>query len=299
MDIDLRLPSLTSTMQIIGCHFGTRPPGWRYERHHHFLFEILHCYEGSVLQHVGDSMVTLQAGDWMLIKSGIPHESINDSKNMYRFFNVHFDLDDPLLRLALCQFDFIVLTHDELDPYADSQLAAVELAMKELQCRNTDTLHGSILFLHIQTYMLWLISCFSKKVLEHTPTISDSPVGSIGSSTATSSETTVAREIENSLRTGLHHRGSIGDIASGMGLSRSQCSKIFTKVYGQSPRQYVSRLTLNRAKHLLVYSTLPIERIAEQLGFESTSQFSRQFRRWTGMAPTHFRPRLTTATLED
>ncbi|BBH18792.1 hypothetical protein Back11_01370 [Paenibacillus baekrokdamisoli] len=291
MDIELRLPNLTSTMQIIGCHFGLKPPGWCYERHHHFLFEILHCREGTVVQHVGENAVMLQSGDWILIKSGVAHETINSSAHPYRYFNVHFDLDDPLLRSALCRFDYLILTHDEMDPYMKLQLESVEQAMKELQDGGTGTLSGSIQYLHVQSYVLRLISHFCSKIMEIPLSFEDTAM--VGSSTATSSETATARQIENSLRNDLHHKGMIGDIASEIGLSRSQCSKIFTKVYGQSPRQYVSRLILNKAKHLLVHSTLSIERIAEELGFESTSQFSRQFRRWTGMAPSHFRPRLS------
>ena len=289
--MELHLPNLTSTLQIIGCHFGTKPPGWRYERHHHFLFEILHCIEGSSVQLIGDHETTLRAGEWMLLKSGVAHEMMNHSDNIYRYFNIHFDLDDPLLRAALCQFDYVILTPEEMGVNTEQQLATVEQSIQALQTTR-DTLRGSIQYLHVQAFILDLIERFSHKILDHMPASTDASAYGTASYTATSSETAIAREMEYILRTELPYKGTIGDIASGLGLSRSQCSKIFTKVYGQSPRQYISRLILNKAKHLLVNSNLTIEQIAEELGFESTSQFSRQFRRWTGTAPSHFRPRL-------
>lgn len=289
--MELHLPNLTSTMQIIGCHFGTKPPGWRYERHHHFLFEILHCIEGSTVHLIGDHEITLRTGEWMLLKSGVAHEMMNYSDSMYRYFNIHFDLDDPMLRAALCQFDYVILTPEEMGTDTGQQLTIVEQSMEALQT-TSDTLRGSIQFLHVQAFILGLIERFSRKIIDQMPPAADVSASRATSYTATSSETAIAREMEYILRTEQPYKGTIGDIASGLGLSQSQCSKIFTKVYGQSPRQYISRLILNKAKHLLVNSNLTIEQIAEELGFESTSQFSRQFRRWTGTAPSHFRPRL-------
>lgn len=35
---------------------------------------------------------------------------------------------------------------------------------------------------------------------------------------------------------------------------------------------------------------LPIWRIAEQLGFSETASFRHAFVRWSGVAPSHFRP---------
>ncbi|WP_314585851.1 AraC family transcriptional regulator [Paenibacillus terrigena] len=289
--MELHLPNLTSTMQIIGCHIGTKPPGWRYDRHHHFLFEILHCIEGSTIQWIGDHETTLHAGEWMLFKSGVAHEMMNKTEESYRYFNVHFDLDDPMLRAALCQFDYVILTPEEIGADTEQQLAIVEQSMQALQTTR-NTLSGSIQFLHIQSFILDLIERFSRKILDQVPATIDPSASRATSYSATSSETAIAREMEYILRMEQPYKGTIGDIASELGLSRSQCSKIFTKVYGQSPRQYISRLILNKAKHLLVNSNLSIEQIAEELGFESTSQFSRQFRRWTGTAPSHFRPRL-------
>ncbi|WP_018756389.1 helix-turn-helix domain-containing protein [Paenibacillus terrigena] len=290
--MELYLPDLTSTMQIIGCHFGTKPPGWRYARHHHFLFEILHCMEGSAYQMIGDDETTLHAGEWMLFKSGVAHEMMNLADQPYRYFNVHFDLDDPILRAALCQFDYTILTPEEIGASMDQQLAIVEGTILSLTQNTGNKLSGSIQQLHIQAFILELIERFSQKIQAQLSASVGESAARPTSYTPTSSETAIAREMEYILRMEQPYKGTIGDIASELGLSRSQCSKIFTKVYGQSPRQYISRLILNKAKHLLVNSNLSIEQIAEELGFESTSQFSRQFRRWTGTAPSHFRPRL-------
>lgn len=97
--------------------------------------------------------------------------------------------------------------------------------------------------------------------------------------------------IEEKLSLGLCEEATVAGVAKEMNLSRSQCSKLFSKVYGLSPRQYVSQQKLKLAKELLVTTHLPMTDIAEKLGFQSASHFSRQFRRWTGQSPSEFKPR--------
>lgn len=293
MDIELRLPNMTSTLQIIGCHFGTKPQGWHYERHHHFLFELIYCLEGSSIQQIDDQVVNLEAGQWLLIKSGVPHETRNDSPHLYRFFNVHFDLDDPQLRALLYRSNYAIMN----DQAAEIPLTNIENEMMVWNDGHSDALEGSLLTLRVQSHIMQLILTFAQELLSQSSSAinKNSTNKSTVTPSSTASETDIAREIESRLRDNLYQKGSIGEIASHIGLSRSQCTKIFSRVYGQSPRQYVSGIILNQAKQLLVYSTKTVEQIAEELGFESASHFSRQFRRWTGMAPTHYRPRLPTS----
>ncbi|MFX3635687.1 MAG: helix-turn-helix domain-containing protein [Candidatus Pristimantibacillus sp.] len=293
MDIELRLPNTTSTLQIIGCHFGTKPQGWHYERHHHFLFELIYCLEGNSIHQIDDQVISLEAGQWLLIKSGIPHETRNDSPELYRFFNVHFDLDDPQLRALLYRSNYAIMN----DQAAVIILTSIEKELMTWNDSQSDALEGSLLTLRVQSHIMQLILTFAQELLLQIPSTmsKDSMNKRAATASSTASETDIAREIESRLRDKLYHKGSIGEIASHIGLSRSQCTKIFSRVYGQSPRQYVTGIILNQAKQLLVYSTKTVEQIAEELGFESASHFSRQFRRWTGMAPTHYRPRLPTA----
>jgi AraC family transcriptional regulator len=103
--------------------------------------------------------------------------------------------------------------------------------------------------------------------------------------------TDVAHAIEEKLSLGLGEEASVAGIAKELNLSRSQCTKLFAKVYGLSPRQYVSQMKLKLAKELLVTTHLSMTDIAEKLGFQSASHFSRQFRRWTGQSPSEFRPK--------
>lgn len=58
---------------------------------------------------------------------------------------------------------------------------------------------------------------------------------------------------------------------------------------GTSYRKLLDKVREQRARHLLSSSTQPIKAIAGALGFESSSNFARSFRRWTGLTPKAFR----------
>jgi len=61
------------------------------------------------------------------------------------------------------------------------------------------------------------------------------------------------------------------------------------KALGLSYRQLVDDHRLERARWLLAHTELPVERIAERLGYADSSNFSRTFRRWTGLTPRAYR----------
>ena len=68
------------------------------------------------------------------------------------------------------------------------------------------------------------------------------------------------------------------DIAENIGLSRRQVERLFRQEMGRSPARYYLEIRLDRARHLLVQSTMPIVEVAVACGFVSASHFSKCYR---------------------
>lgn len=79
------------------------------------------------------------------------------------------------------------------------------------------------------------------------------------------------------------------EIASAAGLSPYHFSRAFKSSTGDTPYQFVLNARIERAKALLREGKTAISAIAEQVGFNSSSQFSRRFTQVTGVAPRVFR----------
>ena len=78
------------------------------------------------------------------------------------------------------------------------------------------------------------------------------------------------------------------------GLAERSFNRRFFQATGQSPLDYVQALRLEEAKQVLETTTLSVEAVAQEVGYEDTSFFSRLFRRRIGVTPAQYRKRFAT-----
>ncbi len=67
-------------------------------------------------------------------------------------------------------------------------------------------------------------------------------------------------------------------VAGYAGISVVALGKLFRSGMGTTPGKYITALRLEKARHLLEFSELPVVQIAEQCGFSSGSYFTKVFR---------------------
>lgn len=67
-----------------------------------------------------------------------------------------------------------------------------------------------------------------------------------------------------------------------------QLSRLFSGVEGKSIERYYILQKIERAKELIVYGEQSLSEIAYDLGYSSQQHFSRQFKKETGLSPSHF-----------
>jgi len=75
------------------------------------------------------------------------------------------------------------------------------------------------------------------------------------------------------------------EIAKYAGLSRRQIERLFRHHMGRSPARYYLEIRLDRARHLLLQSSLPVVEVAVACGFVSASHFSKCYRELYGKSP--------------
>jgi len=88
------------------------------------------------------------------------------------------------------------------------------------------------------------------------------------------------------------------DLADACGLSASRLQQLFTQIAGVSPRQYLLRTRIDRARSMLAATDASITNIALELGFSSSQHFAIAFRRLTGESPTTYRDRTNASTAQ-
>lgn len=75
------------------------------------------------------------------------------------------------------------------------------------------------------------------------------------------------------------------------GLAERTFKRRFRQATGMAPLEYVHALRLEEAKHLLEATALPIEAIANEVGYEDAGYFGRLFRRKVNLTPAQYRRR--------
>ena len=81
----------------------------------------------------------------------------------------------------------------------------------------------------------------------------------------------------------------IEGMAQETGFSRSQFHRLFREATGQSPRAFLTYCRMERARRLLIESTMNVSEIAEASGYADVYFFSRHFKQQTGSAPMRYR----------
>jgi len=101
-----------------------------------------------------------------------------------------------------------------------------------------------------------------------------------------------ARKIEHLCRLIRSKPGMSYDIATlarMFGSSVDHFTRVFRRVAGSTPSEFIIQCRISESMTLLRFSPLSIGAIAAELGYASAFYFSRQFRDRTGISPTDFR----------
>lgn len=85
------------------------------------------------------------------------------------------------------------------------------------------------------------------------------------------------------------HWHKVIDYADHLGYTEKTLGRAVTAATGKTAKAYISARINLEAKRLLVHTDLPVSTIAENLGFEEATNFSKFFKRETGLPPAEFR----------
>lgn len=93
----------------------------------------------------------------------------------------------------------------------------------------------------------------------------------------------------NALHKSPAHAWTLDELARTAGSSRSVLAERFQQLVGSSPMQYLTQWRMLLAANLLCRSNAPLASIAEDVGYQTDTAFSRAFRREYGAPPAAWR----------
>ena len=276
----VRLPDVDANIKSFGGHKQQVPSGWTAEKESHFAFEIMMIISGSQETKFQSMTRTFVAGDIILIPPGIEHENTCVSQAGLEYFCIHFDIDDPFVQQQLLMYCPLKLRKD-----VPAYNKINKLLNNYVELLNTTAINFRQK-LHVEKLLISLLDYADAE--RHELEISDN--------TSLLLAISIAETIQNNFRKFVKSPKeekmfllSLEETAKCLSISESNMLKTFKKVYGISPKGYLNQLKYNEAKYLLHQPNITITEIAEMIGYQNASHFSRQFKKWSGYSPSQFR----------
>lgn len=87
----------------------------------------------------------------------------------------------------------------------------------------------------------------------------------------------------------IQNKLTVAEIAAYVGINRVYFCKIFKKIIGCTPQNYILNLKIEKAKTFLAETDNEVKFIASSLGYDDTFVFSHAFSKKTGMSPKNWR----------
>lgn len=279
-----RLPDVRMSFQLLGLHARQVDSNWTYPSHEHPMYEIHWVVEGEMDMVINGRKYRQSRGDLLFIHPGMTHSCTRAGSQGFTYFSVHFSVDDTSFckELNRCKEFYYPSDSPLVQGLSPSLSTLYRLAAEHLRSPLPTSKQMKV---HAAVFEL-LGSLVGQ--LSETATVARSKKESLAQQ--------IAEQIEDSVKYILLHgeireneRTWIQDIAKSVHMSPSQVNRIFKQIYGKAPRKFMSETLLNEAQRLLLQTDLGIDHIAMILGYKTNSHFSRQFKRWTGMAPSEYR----------
>ncbi|AZS14121.1 helix-turn-helix domain-containing protein [Paenibacillus lutimineralis] len=280
------LPAIDWNVKLFGAHMQKVENGWSVPEEAHPAFELILILEGTQITLLENLKYELHQGDILLIPPGFKHINQCTDEDGLTYFIAHFNVDEPLFRqeMSLNAKLFYPCGSEDNERLKAGMMNWVHLAQREGEYTVAD-------LFRIQAGLFEIFSVLAQRMSANSE------------ETVPPTAAHYARLIAESLKSNFNHENMknevlrereihIEDIAASLKISPGYALEVFQKVYGISPRKYLSELKLHEAKQLIHQPDLDISQIASMLGYSSLAHFSRQFKRWTGMSPRQYRQKL-------
>ncbi|MBO5503632.1 MAG: AraC family transcriptional regulator [Lachnospiraceae bacterium] len=254
----------------------------------HEDLEVLLVEEGEMDFYVDGEAVALSEGDCLLIGPGKMHFGLSRDGSDCSFLSVLFHpslitanrkIYSEFLQPALTDPAFACVRF----PAETDAAAEITQQLEEILSMKEEEVYG---------YPLIAAGILSGLLMKHAvPAIDTDPVCAEVRARTPAVRTRV-RSVQQMLSCIIQNyteEPSLDEIAESGAQSKSTCCRLFRAYLGQSPVDYLNAYRLQASCKLLAESSLKINDVAAQCGFNNTSYYIRMFQRSYGITPRDYR----------
>ncbi|WP_259618556.1 AraC family transcriptional regulator [Paenibacillus doosanensis] len=285
------ISSIVGSIRLVDLQYTIGRKGYSFPTHRHSIFEFMYIISGTLHKWVGEQPLSLNAGDCLVIKPGQYHHT-PPTPHEAEWFVLHFEIEDKTIREILQMLPYPVITQEEEESihlFVRSFIAKYGYFLHNLTgeqaSKPAESKYTAVQMLKVQSAILSLIGLLATYAYTRTEEL-----GLASAQPAVKpSQIHLAHEAAYWIEKQAAHNMRIGELAAQLHVDRCHLATSFKKVYGVSPRYYLTQVKMRRAKELLIDTDWSVEKIAEELQFSSPSHFVKFFHKAAGQTPFRFR----------
>jgi len=240
------------------------------------IYEPIVCLvlQGRKETRIGDRLIQFGAGDSLIVSHSIPVlAAVTEASLSKPYVGLFFSLDLSVLRSL----------YDEVGSNAQNMEAAHSLTASRASPDLVDAMTRLFRASQNPTDARVLAPMISREV--HYRLLQADHGGMLRQMLWRDSAASRIARVIDAIRTDFRASLPVSDLAQTAGMSVSTFHAHFKAVTAKSPLQYQKDLRLLEARLLLSHGTFSVSQVAFDVGYESPTQFSREYSRKFGVPP--------------
>ncbi len=263
---------ITDMYSLFEVHYDN---GYEFPGETHNFWECVYIIKGEALVSGNERVYNLAQGSIIFHKPLELHKFIVNSPEGARLFIFSFSAEGPLT----AYLEEKVFELSDFQKGIMAELLAFLRARTDQGSLAAGTPCSYLEPFHTQpTYPQMLASWLQQLML------SLAEAGAV-SSVSSAPDVLIFRNAISYLNSNIHRQASVPEIALFCNVSQASIKRIFDRYAGMGIHKYLLKLKIKAAAELLQAGET-VSNVAEKLGFNSQSYFSRAFRRETGLMPS-------------
>lgn len=236
---------------------------------------IIIVAQGQKIVHLGDETYTYDSNNYLVLSVPLPLECETDATPEEPVLGVTISVDAAAVSELLLEMDDSALLSGSVPrgvystPLTDEMVDATARLLKIL----SNPLDARILGPQIVREIIYHVLCGEQG-------------GALRSLANRHSRFSQIAKILKRMHSDFGADIAIESLADEANMSVSSFHSNFKAVTGASPLQYLKRIRLHKARKFIVQDGVSVGAAAGNVGYESVSQFSREFKRYFGHTPT-------------
>jgi AraC-like DNA-binding protein len=269
----LSFPAQQMLQYVLTGKFKAPNPEWKHELFNLIDYELFVMTEGTLYLSYNEEDFTIKAGEYLLLP---PCNSWRKGfKESYcSFYWLHFAVPTPVDDMSNVVVGKTDNTFTIPQMHTIPKLEKMVVLMKQLQ----DSVKSNYPVITLDAMTTSIVTELYGQLCLNEPIQTKSP-----------SRKQIYSDIIDYIQLNITKNIKVSDVATHFGYNEKYLSHLFGDISGIPLKHLITQRKMEAANYMLTDTNTPIADIAKSLGFLDSHNFSRSYKKFTGLTPSEYR----------